>query len=195
MDWFDTANLGYHLLLCHKRSSDFDNSIPMLVRPGNVKSVITVTPQKYNKNPGQDHSFVSIYNFVPSPDCNVCQVKVQHDNISCSNQDENESEDDDSVKEYYSAFNKRDSTAFTCNDVENKADTLCVANDNLICTGDVVKFHDIMVNSAIKRDSIVTIENSIVLKSGDILHPTKHAICKVEVYCSATQDLHKQSSS
>jgi hypothetical protein len=56
----------------------------------------------------------------------------------------------------------------------------------------MVEFHDNIVNSAIKRDSIVTIENSkictyIVLKSGDILHPTKHAIRKVKVYCSATQ--------
>ena len=108
-------------------------------------------------------------------------------NNSCSNRDENECDDDDSIKECYSDFNRRDSVTFTSRDIHNETEGLCVDVENLICPGDVVEFRDVMVNSATKRDSIVTIENSkictyIVLKSGDILHPTKHAIRKVKVY-------------
>ena len=80
--------------------------------------------------------------------------------------------------------------------MNNEADVSCVDKNNLICPGDVVDFSDIMVNSAIKRDSIVTIVNSnlstyIVLKSGIILHQTKNVIrkVKVKVYCSVTQNL------
>ena len=120
--------------------------------------------------------------------------RLYDNNGSCSSQVKNKSDDDDIVKECYSVFNRRDSLSLTHRDVHNEAGVLCVGKDNFICPGNVVEFRDTMVNSAIKRDSIVKSENSnisanTVLKSGDILHPTKHAIFKVKVYCSATYNL------
>ena len=93
------------------------------------------------------------------------------------------SDNDGSVKECYSNFTRRDSVLLTHKDVHHEAYVLCLDNINLIYPGDVVEFRDTMVNSAIKIDSTVGIENSnismyIVLKSGDILHQTKHAILK-----------------
>ena len=64
---------------CHDGPSDFGNNIPMLVRPENMRHVTTLSPQKYNKKPKQDHSSVPIHNFMPSPNCDVYQVKIRHD--------------------------------------------------------------------------------------------------------------------
>jgi hypothetical protein len=79
VDWFDADNLGYRSLLCPKGSSDFGHSIPMLVKPENMKAVTMVEPRKYNKKPKIDQSFVAIYNFMPSSNCDVYQVKIPHD--------------------------------------------------------------------------------------------------------------------
>ena len=51
----------------------------MLVEPENMKSVTKISPRKYNKKPKQDHSSVSIHNFMPSPDYDLYQVKIHHD--------------------------------------------------------------------------------------------------------------------
>jgi hypothetical protein len=116
------------------------------------------------------------------------------DTGSCFNLDNNESYDDSSVEEVHNDFDTEESLSFTRRDIHKQVSVTRDDSDNLICPGDMVEFRDNIVDSAIKRDSIVTIENSkictyIVLKSGDILHPTKHAIRKVKVYCSATQTL------
>ena len=130
---------------------------------------------------------------VYSPEDHNIELDESYDDTSSSsNLDNNESDNDSSVEEVRNNFDTEESMSLSHRVIHEQVNVSRDDIDNLICPGDMVEFRDNIVNSVIKRDSIVTIENSkictyIVLKSGDILHPTKHAIRKVKVYCSATQ--------
>lgn len=66
VDWFDEIHVKYHVLVCGKGFSDYENTVPMTLRPENMESVVTVNKQKYNKEAKQDNSTVGIKNFLPN---------------------------------------------------------------------------------------------------------------------------------
>lgn len=79
VDWFDEIHVKYHVLVCGKGFSDYENTVPMTLRPENMESVVTVNKQKYNKEAKQDNSTVGIKNFLPNKSDEMFRVKVRHD--------------------------------------------------------------------------------------------------------------------
>ena len=102
-----------------------------------------------------------------------------------------DTDDDQSVEECYTDFTDKHCTTHPCQ--EDIIDKMTDHVDNLICPGDFVEYRKIEPNSAVKKAAIVSIESSnnvkyIVLTCGSLLQPKIHAVRKVGMYCSATQE-------
>lgn len=110
----------------------------------------------------------------------------------CAREGEDDSNDEQSIEECYSDFASQPITSPAQNETSSAERPDPV--DNLICPGDFVEYRAIEANSPIKKSSIVSIESTnnlkyIVLTSGAVLHEKKHAVRKVKMYCSASQNL------
>ena len=122
-------------------------------------------------------------NYTPS-DEDFDADELEHISDAASQQ----SGDDDSIQELYSDFAEQIETAPNSKTKE-KVDLTLV--DNLICPGDVIQYQEMGKIGSIRKDSVLTIEVSekstyMLLKNGDILHPKKHAVRKVQMYVTAT---------
>ena len=191
---------------CTVRKSQSDTTVPI----GTVKNgCVCCTPSSFlpgdtiheedscasNCSSDADSIFsqgsVSLY--TPEEDDygpNESDCLCDDNNIGFVGSDE-DTDDDLSVEECYNDFTSQHCT--TPSHQENSTDESPHLVDNLICSGDFVEYREIEANSAVKKGSIVSIESSnnlkyIVLTSGALLQPKKHAVRKVEMYCSATQE-------
>ena len=58
VDWFDEIHVKYRVLVCQKEFSDYENTVPMTLKPKKMESVVTVNNRNYNKEAKQDNSIV-----------------------------------------------------------------------------------------------------------------------------------------
>ena len=79
VDWFDETHVKYRVLVCARGFSDYENTIPMKMKPENMESMVTVDSRKYNKIAKRDNSHVRITNFLPNNSNHMFQVNVCHD--------------------------------------------------------------------------------------------------------------------
>ena len=131
--------------------------------------------------------------YVPKEDDNVhCEPDcVCDDNMNGFVDSDNNIDDKQRVEECYTDFTTQQCTTPSLQ--ENSADNDPDLVDNLICPGDLVEYRELEEGSTVKKASIISIESCtnaryIVLASGALLHSKKHAVRKVEMYCSATRD-------
>ena len=106
------------------------------------------------------------------------------------------SEDDSSVEEMYSDY-----TRHKCREAKSKSTDLncseydeCDTAQNLICPGDVIQYCNREGDKTISKDTVISINDMdvtqyILLQNGSVLHPLKHAVCKVASYCNETNQL------
>ena len=131
--------------------------------------------------------------YAPEEDDNIHNESDRfcNDNMNRFVDSDNDIDDEQSVEEYYTDFTTHQRTAPSLQ--ESSADNDPDLVDNLICPGDLVEYRELEEGSTVKKASIVSIESCtnaryIVLASGALLHSKKHAVRKVEMYCSATRD-------
>ena len=101
-----------------------------------------------------------------------------------------DNEDDCSVEEMYSDFNKDECS--TSNQALSEGDDY--EADNLICPGDVIEYCIINDSESVRRSSVHTIVDNktnsfITLTSGHILRPKEHSVRKIKMYCSSSETL------
>ena len=82
VDWFDETIVKYHVLVCRKGFSDYENTVPMTLKPENMEAVVIVNEHKYNKEAKQEHSIVGVKKFLPNKSDEIFGVKVRHDAFS-----------------------------------------------------------------------------------------------------------------
>ena len=131
--------------------------------------------------------------YAPEEDDNIHDESDRfcNDNMNRFVDSDNDIDDEQSVEEYYTDFTTHQCTAPSLQESipDNDPDLV----DNLICPGDLVEYRELEEGSTVKKASIISIESCtnaryIVLASGALLHSKKHAVRKVEMYCSATRD-------
>ena len=78
IDWYDTEDVGFRVLVRRQGSSDFNDAVPSLAKCEHMEPVTKVSLAKYNREVKREKCHVTIHNFLPGYESGPLEVTVRH---------------------------------------------------------------------------------------------------------------------